>query len=288
MATSGPPTTVQTNLFACITSAAMRSEREDICEGVSLERVYVDAFGHTMTAYAPPPSAKAHHPSPWVPVLASTKFDCRVQIRVSSGKAQDEAAALNTAWLAATVLRCRLGAPIRIPFYSPVSFNELPTTSPAPQITPFEMGETHIGAFTTRVCDLEKEGIQWLKEMLPSATHLFSDLRFRRFLTLSDTAQWAHSPEAGCIMVWTALEVFFDLSDKQDKTKAISRCLSKYLASERSEYDKIFPLVRKQYQHRGSAVHAGASLENSDVAQTFRLANVVLQQCLIQRELPAT
>ena len=60
--TSTPP------IYGCLTGIELPNDRVEILPGIALRRVYVDTFGATMMAFAPPPTPKSHHPGPWAAV----------------------------------------------------------------------------------------------------------------------------------------------------------------------------------------------------------------------------
>ena len=92
--TSTPP------IYGCLTGIELPSDNIEILPGIALRRVYVDTFGATMMAFAPPPTAKSHHPGPWAAV--------RVEVELTNMNACDGLTPTVVVWLVAAVLRLRM------------------------------------------------------------------------------------------------------------------------------------------------------------------------------------
>ncbi len=87
-------------------------------------------------------------------------------------------------------------------------------------------------------------------------------------------------------LVWTAIEILFDLAGEREKTKAICRALSDYVAADQPDRDRAYQVIQNLYFKRGQTVHAGRSMAQQDVFESFRLASVAFQRILIEGRLP--
>ena len=122
--------------------------------------------------------------------------------------------------------------------------------------------------------------------MLPVAARLYHDERFFRAFSVYDQAQWTPTPEMGTVLVWTAIEILFDLASEREKTKAICGALSDFVGADKSDRDRAYQVIQSLYFKRGQTVHAGRTMDSQDVAQSFRLASSAFQQVLIEGKLP--
>ena len=150
----------------------------------------------------------------------------------------------------------------------------------------FESAPHQIGTFTNPAVELTDTDISWLREILPTAVRLYRDERFFRSFSVYDQAQWTPTPEIGTVLVWTAIEILFDLASEREKTKAICKALSDYVGADQSDRDRAYGVIRDLYYKRGQTVHAGRSIETQHVIQSFRLASVAFQRVLDDGTLP--
>jgi hypothetical protein len=96
--TSAPP------IYGCLTGIELPNEMIAILPGIALRRVYVDTFGATMMAFAPPSTPKSPHPTPWAGVDGGFTFEGRVEIELTDMSACDGLTPSVAAWLVAAVL----------------------------------------------------------------------------------------------------------------------------------------------------------------------------------------
>jgi hypothetical protein len=90
----------------------------------------------------------------------------------------------------------------------------------------------------------------------------------------------------GTLLIWTAIEILFDLSGEQGETKAICSALSEYVASDAQDRDRAYNVIRELYEKRGRIVHAGREIEARDFGQSFALARAAFRNVLGTAELP--
>lgn len=274
-------------IYGCLTGIELPSETFSILAGVSLRRVYVDTIGTTMMAFTAPPAAKAHHPGPIAAVRGGLTLEGRIEVRLTNKNACDGLAPSVVFWLVATVLRLRVPTPIRLAVIANMPFDQMGEHWREVQAVNFESAPQQIGAFTATHAKASEEQLLWLRDMLPVAVRLYHNDRFFRALSVYDQAQWAPTLEMGTVLVWTAVEILFDLSGARAKTKAICRALSGYIAEDQSDRDKVYQVIQNLYFKRGQAVHAGRSIDEQDGMQSFRLAQIAFQRVLIDGSLPA-
>jgi hypothetical protein len=87
----------------------------------------------------------------------------------------------------------------------------------------FESAPHQIGTFKARRLEATKDELSWLRDMLPVAARLYHDERFFRSFSVYDQAQWTPTPEIGTVLIWTAIEILFDLASEREKTKRSAR-----------------------------------------------------------------
>lgn len=274
-------------IYGCLTGIDLPADHVSILPGISLKRVYVDTFGATMMAFAAPLTPKSHHPAPWAAVRGGFNFEGRVQIELSDMSACDGLTPSVAVWLIAALLRLRMPTPIRLAVIANLPFEAKNARDSDIESIAFESAAHHIGAFAAKRSEAGEAEFSWLRDMLPTASRLYHDERFFRAFSIYDQAQWTPTMEIGTVLVWTALEILFDLSSERDKTKAICAAIADYVASDKSDRDRAYQMVQSLYYKRGQTVHAGRSMDPKDMAQSFRFASVAFQKTLIDGRLPA-
>lgn len=276
--------------YGCITAVALHEEIVQLCSGITIEKVFVDTFGPTLAAFAPPRPPLNSHPGPWVIVDYGAMHKCRVQIKAEPDHLPFAADGKDAAWLTAAVLRLQVPLPIRLAVGAWQPFMEMPQNSNMAKPFAYEAAPQQLGAFQVPGDDhriLSSEDLAWLKTFVPIAGNFLSDRRFSSAFELYDQAQWARTIETGMTLMWTSLEVLFDLGAAQNKTKAICRALSEYVTVNRPERDRAYTIIQKLCEQRGRIVHAGHSLTEQDAIQAFQLAKVAFRRVLIDQTLPA-
>ena len=271
-------------LFGCVTGIQMPLDSYSIATGISFRRGLYRIFSSPMLAFkeAPPGS---HTPGPWVAVHGGFWFNSRAELAIEDLSALDGFSPSRAAWLVATLMRLRFDAPVRIPAVANVPLALLPERRNAWALA-FEAAPYHIGLFRASHVEVEEEDLQWLAESLPVAARLFREERFIRALSIFDESVWSARVEMGVILIWTAIEILFDLSREQAKTKALCQALSEYIASDERDRDKAYNVIRQLYEKRGRIVHAGRKIDDQDFAQSFMFARVALNRILLDGRLP--
>jgi hypothetical protein len=150
----------------------------------------------------------------------------------------------------------------------------------------FESSPYQNGLFRAERLEMTVEDIEWLSNTLPVAARLFRDERFMRAFTVFDESVWASCFEIGTVFIWTAIEILFDCSGEQHKTKAISSALADWVGYDRADRDRAYPMIIDLYGKRGRVVHSGRNIEREDFGQSHALARAAFMNVLGRRELP--
>lgn len=278
--TSEPP------LYGCLTGIELPKDRVEIARGVALRRVYVDTFGATMMAFKPPPAPNSPHPAPWAAVRGGFTFEGRTEVELTDLAACDGLTASVAMWLVAAVLRLRVSAPVRLAVLANLPFEKENGQSSQIQAIAFERAPQQIGHFTAGRIEVSEAEIGWLQDMLPLASRLYHEERFFRAFSIFDQAQWAATPEMSAVLVWTAIEILFDLSAEREKTKAICHALSDYVGRDETDRERAYLVIRDLYYKRGKVVHSGRRVPLNDVVQGILLARAAFERVLIDGRLP--
>ncbi|WP_148219246.1 HEPN domain-containing protein [Azospirillum sp. B510] len=275
-------------LYGCLTGIDLPMDRLTVAPGIVLRKVFVDMFGASMLAFSPPPTKKAAHPAPWVAVKGGFSFESRAELAVSESSALGGLSPTVVAWLVAAVLRLQMRTPVRLAVVGNIPFDRMGSEWQNASPYPFEGAPQQIGLFNAWREVATADDLVWLVDMLPIAVRLYHDERFFRAISVYNQAQWSPTLEMGVVLLWSALETLFGLGGEREKTKALSRAVSGYVATDRSDRDRAYQVVRDLYAKRGKVVHAGAKLDVNDVIQSFQFGRVCFRRVLIEGVLPAS
>jgi hypothetical protein len=279
---------VQLPLYGCLTGIELPIDRLEVIPGIVLRRVFVDMFGASMLAFAPPPARSSPHPAPWVAVRGGYTFESRVEVAISDVSSLGGLSATVLAWLLAAVLRLQIETPVRMAVLGGMPFDEMGERWKEASPVAFEQAAQQIGAFRDHRVEATPDDLRWLSEMLPVAAHLYHDERFSRAISIYDQSQWSPTLEMGAVLVWSALETLFDLGGEREKTKAISRAVSDYVGADRPDRDRAYQVVQNLYAKRGRVVHVGRTMDPKDAIQSYQFAKVAFRRVLIDGVLPAS
>ncbi|AWC22459.1 hypothetical protein ASC75_24905 [Aminobacter sp. DSM 101952] len=277
--------TDQLPLYGCLTGIELPDSGFEVIPGVSLRSVFVDMFGTSLLAFAPPPTPKAPHPGPWVPINGGYTFKSRVQVSITDVSSFDSLSPSAVAWLVAAMLRLQLPSPVRMAVLAAMPFDKMEVTHEPWPIT-FESATHQVGPYRTPSTVASEEDFLWLRTALPVASRLYHEERFFRAFSVYDQAQWSPTLEMGTVLVWTAIEALFDLGGEREKTKAICRALADYVSDGPSDRDRAFQVIRDMYGMRGSVVHNGGRVAPEDAIQSYQFAKVAFRRCIIDGKLP--
>lgn len=272
-------------LYASVTGIALSADTFHVCEGVELRKGIFEIFGVPMLAFAEPPTPATHTPGPWVAVHGGFHLKSRAELVIQSLAAFDGFMPSQALWIIAALLRLYIEAPVRISAVANVPLSSLPDYRNA-QALAFEASPFQLGLYRTDRADLDADGLDWLSAALPVATRLFHEERFSRAFTLYDAATWADRLELATVLLWTSVEVLFDLGGEQHKTKAICSALADYVAEDARDRDRAYSAIRDLYGKRGSIVHAGGNIGQEDFLQSYSIVRAMFRNVLGRQTLP--
>jgi Apea-like HEPN len=270
-------------LYGCVTGIMLPVETHAVAPGITLRRGVFEMFSAPMLAFKEVPPG-SHSPGPWVAVHGGFGFKSRAELAIVDLSALDGFSPSQAAWLIAALLRLRIDAPVRIAAVANIPLAMLPKHND--WALAFEAAPYHIGLFRSVREDIKTEDLEWLSETLPVAARLYHEERFMRGFSIFDESVWSGRVEMGTVLIWTAIEILFDLSGELHKTKAICSALSEHVASDAQDRDRAYNVIRELYEKRGRIVHAGREIEAQDFGQSFALARAAFMNVLGRRELP--
>jgi hypothetical protein len=174
---------------------------------------------------------------------------------------------------------------VRIPAVANVPLNTLQTRNDIWPVS-FEVSPHQNGLFRAGHLEMTAEDLDWLADTLPVAARFFHEERFMRALMVFDESVWSSRLEIGTVLIWTAIEILFNCSGEQHKTKAICSALAAHIAHDKSHRDRVYNVIRELYEKRGRVVHRGRSIERDDFGQSHSLARAAFINVLGRKELP--
>jgi hypothetical protein len=272
-------------LYGSMTGIVLPADTFHVCEGVELRKGVFEIFSSPMLAFAEPLTPGTHTPGPWVVVHGGFHLKSRAELAIQSLAAFDGFLPSQAMWIVAALLRLRVEAPVRITAVANVPLASLPEHSNARALA-FEASPFQLGLYRTDRADLDADGLDWLSATLPVAARLFHEERFNRAFTLYDTATWAGRVELATVLLWTSVEVLFDLGGVQHKTKAICSALAEYVAHDARDRDRAYGVIRDLYGKRGSIVHAGRKIDQQDFVQSYSIVRAMFRNVLGRQTLP--
>jgi len=278
----------QTPLYGCLTGFELQIDSYELSLSLTLRRTYVDMFAAPMIAFAPPATPDTHHPGPLVAVRGGSSFQSRVELCVMDDGEIDGLSPSLTAWLVAALFRLRIEAPVRMAILGNMPFNEMGSHSREALAVAFESYTNHIGIFKGSSLQASTDDLAFVRDLLPTAAHLYHDDRFFRAFSVYDEASWSPTIELSTVLLWTAMEILFDLGSAQNKTKAISHALSEFVSSSPADRDKAYNTIRDLYRKRGRVVHVAGKVDSQDFIQTYMLARYAFRKVIASGEPPPT
>jgi hypothetical protein len=258
----------------------------EISPGLILRRTFVDTFGARMMAFSPPTVPKGVHPTPWAAVEGSFGFEGRVELLIDDQGVPDGFDPSSTAWLVAALFRLRLQAPVRMAVLANMPFGSMAERWQKVQAIAYESAPNQWGVFSAPSVNATDDDLTWVKVSVPIVARLYHDERFQRAFAIYDEATWSPQKELAIILIWTAMEILFDVSAEQNKTRAISETTSKWIAVDEPDKDRADSVIRDLYQKRGRVVHVGKQIERNDFAQSLMIARAAFGNAVGRGKLP--
>lgn len=238
-----------------------------------------------MMGFAEPPNG-GHTPAPWVAVDgAYHSFQARAELGIDDLASFEGFAPSQAMWLIAALLRLRIEAPVRVNAVANVPLEKLKERTDIWPLS-FEGAPYQNGLFRAARIDMTADDLDWLSDALPVAARFFHEQRFMRALTIFDESVWAGRVEISTVFIWTAIEILFDCSGKQHKTKAISSPLADCVGHDKADRDRAYQLITELYAKRGRVIHSGRKIESEDFGQSYALARAAFINVLKRKELP--
>lgn len=272
-------------LYGSVTGITLPCEQIHVARGVALRLGLFDTFSTPMMGFAEPTNG-GHTPAPWVAVDgAYHSFQARVQLAIENLDAFEGFAPSQAMWLIAALLRLRIEAPVRVTAVANVPLATLKERSDIWPLS-FEGSPHQNGLFRAGRVDMTAEDIEWLSDILPVAARFYNEERFMRALTIFDESVWTSRLEIGTVFIWTAIEILFDCSGEQHKTKAISSALADCVGHDKADRDRAYQIIAELYKKRGRVVHSGRNVEREDFGQLHALARAAFVNVLGRKKLP--
>jgi hypothetical protein len=279
-----PPNKNTLPLYCAVTGIEMTDEFFSLGLGVGLRKGVFEVFSSPMLAFAEA-SPGSHTPGPWVAVQGGFHFKSRVQLEISDLANFDGLLPSQIASLVGALLRLRFESPVRLPVLANVPLADLPGKR-AGMALAFEASPHQLGLFRQSRVTAQQEDLEWIAETLPVAAKFLHDDRFIRCFSVFDDCIWSGHLERSIVLMWTAVEILFDLSAAQHKSKAISSALADYIAFGHQDRDRAYGVIRDLYAKRGGVVHAGREVTEDDFVQSFALVRAMFTNVLNRRALP--
>jgi hypothetical protein len=278
----------QLPLYGCLTGFTLPVENFEIGPGLLLRKTFVDTFGRRSMGFVAPRAPAMPHPAPWAPVHgeSSSMVKARVELAVTQTSLQGFTLPTATAWFVASLLRLQINTPVRMAVLANMPFDSMSDNWQTVEAMAFEAGTKQWGVFRAESVQATLEDLLWLRRCLPVAARLYQDERFQRAFSIYDEALWATRKELVTVLIWTALEILFEASGEQNKTRAISELASEWIGYDRADRDRAYNVIRELYHKRGRVVHAGRQIETADLIQSLQICKAVFANVLTREKLP--
>jgi hypothetical protein len=241
-----------------------------------------------MMAFSPPTTPSAHHPGPWVPVQAGFSFNSRVELSLTEEGVLDGFAPVSTAWFAVALLRLCVEAPVRMAVLGNMPFSEMRINPDNACAIGLETTPNHVGLFRAGLTEVPEAALNLTRDLLPAAARLYHAERFYRAFTLKDVAAWSPNTEQAMTLIWSALEILFDVGSVTGRTKAIAAAISQFVGKSPEDAADAYVVVEDAYRWRNRVIHAARQLDPDAFLATLGLARAAFLKTIITGRLPPT
>jgi hypothetical protein len=272
------------DLYAGISGVALRTERFELGQGVTISQTYAHFMAPFLMAFAPAPQGKPH-PAPWKSAKGGYSVDIGVELFLPAACRLEHLDRLNTVWWIAALLRLKATALLFVPVISSERFGAIPAIKGEPELWPQEIymhrmvPELDLNPF------LDLPELEWLKAHWQDASALLMNEDFNIAMQAVDLSIWGSSPALALVAVWGALERLFS-SSNQELSFRVSANIAAYLESPGRERYKCFKHVKGLYDHRSKAAHGDSKGDMTPYAETFAIARRALLKMLETRHVP--
>jgi hypothetical protein len=260
-------------VYGCLTGFTLPVENFEIGPGIVLRRTVVDVHDGLGVSFTAP--HRFHQVS-----------QARVELLISAVSSDRSTLPTTVAWLVASLLRLQIDAPVRLPLLGRTPFGEdapdqltkvlgLETAPPNWSRSPKE-----------QLVAARHEDLLWLRRCLPIALDLYQDDRFQRAYSIYDEALSSPRKELVAVLIWTAIEILFDASSEQNKTRAICEGVSSRIGRDAADCDRIYNLTRDLYVERGRVVHVGKKIAPDTFIKSLSLCRTVFRTIVSSGMLP--
>ena len=271
-------------LYGCVTGIELPVEEFKIARGINISRGVFEIFSSPMLAFSEAPSG-SHTPGPWVPVKGGFHFKSKVELSITDLSTLEGHSAYRAAWLIAALMRLRIKAPIRIAAIADMPLSCL-SEGNGHCAYAFEASPHQIGYFTSPSLIAEYTDLLWLSDRLPITCQLMNEERFMRAWSIFDEAVWSSRVEMGATLIWTAIEILFDVSREIRKTNILCRMFSEFVGPAVGDMDNIEQVILDLYKYRGSIVHAGRPMGEAYFVKLYSLARAAFGLSIDTAQLP--
>jgi Apea-like HEPN len=284
---TGPLLVEQFPLYGCLTGFTLPVENFEIGPGLLLRKTFATTLSTRLVSVSVPPSPPGSSFFSAIRDAGTTHFtsEARVELAITKSVHPNFTSPRATAWLVASLLRLQLDTPVRMTVLANTPFNSMADCSQAVAVA-FEAEQEQWGNFPVGSVQVAIEELLRIRRCLPVAARLSQEERFLRAYSIYDDALWAPRKELAAVLLWTALEILFDASGEQNKTRALSGFVSKWIGYDRAERDRAYNVIRELYHKRGRVVHTGEVIEPADLTHSLQICRAVFEKVLVRERLP--
>jgi hypothetical protein len=278
-------------VYGCLTGFTLPVENFEIGPGIVLRRTVVDVHDGLGVSFTAPHRFPTRAGDPFGQlgrVLRDTHqvSQARVELLISAVSSDRSTLPTTVAWLVASLLRLQIDAPVRLPLLGRTPFGE-DAPDQLTKVLGLETAPPNWGRSPKeQLVAARHEDLLWLRRCLPIALDLYQDDRFQRAYSIYDEALSSPRKELVAVLIWTAIEILFDASSEQNKTRAICEGVSSRIGRDAADCDRIYNLTRDLYVERGRVVHVGKKIAPDTFIKSLSLCRTVFRTIVSSGMLP--